>query len=207
MKLDYETFDMAALLHDVMKIHRHHHQDVEQRWFIAEPGEGYRSMINSSSAVIRKEAGRKLKMIVAMVRDIRVILIKRRPTTWHARYRLQPLDKRSPHRARGNSSPARWRAVQIITAMENRTRAGFTRRCIPNPLSCLIPKEVVNRARIIVKRMIGILLKSKAFGKRGMPCRVDGRENIFIQFTANGAQKSGVFNHGHLRFRVIVNDS
>lgn len=77
MKLDYETL-MAALLHDVIEDTPATYQDMEQLFgkSVAELVEGCRNLINSFRDKKEAQAENFRKMIMAMVQDIRVILIK-----------------------------------------------------------------------------------------------------------------------------------
>src|SRR5690606_40802550 len=78
MKLDYETL-MAALLHDVIEDTPATYQDMEQLFgkSVAELVEGV-SKLDKLKFRDKKEAQAEnfRKMIMAMVQDIRVILIK-----------------------------------------------------------------------------------------------------------------------------------
>ncbi len=216
MKLDYETL-MAALLHDVIEDTPATYQDMEQLFgkSVAELVEGV-SKLDKLKFRDKKEAQAEnfRKMIMAMVQDIRVILIKLADRTHNMRTlgSLRP-DKRrriaretleiySPlaHRLGIHHIKTELEELGFEALYPNRSRC--FEALYPNRYRVI--KEVVKAARGNRKEMIQKIL-SEIEGRlqeAGIPCRVRKREyraasvvakSIFIRFTAKWCSKSSVF--------------
>ncbi len=143
------------------------------------------------------------KMIMAMVQDIRVILIKLADRTHNMRTlgSLRPDKRRRIARETLEIySPLAHRLGihHIKTELEE---LGFE-ALYPNRYRVI--KEVVKAARGNRKEMIQKIL-SEIEGRlqeAGIPCRVSGREkHLYSILLQNGAQRAAFsLNHGHLRF-------
>lgn len=195
MKLDYETL-MAALLHDVI-------EDTPPPTghgtafgkSVAELVEGV-SKLDKLKFRDKKEAQAEnfRKMIMAMVQDIRVILIKLADRTHNMRTTgsLRPDKRRRIARETLEIySPLAHRLGihHIKTELEE---LGFE-ALYPNRYRVI--KEVVKAARGNRKEMIQKIL-SEIEGRlqeAGIPCRVSGRESICTRSTAKWCSKSSVF--------------
>lgn len=196
MKLDYETL-MAALLHDVIEDTPATYQDMEQLFgkSVAELVEGV-SKLDKLKFRDKKEAQAEnfRKMIMAMVQDIRVILIKLADRTHNMRTlgSLRPDKRRRIARETLEIySPLAHRLGihHIKTELEE---LGFE-ALYPNRYRVI--KEVVKAARGNRKEMIQKIL-SEIEGRlqeAGIPCRVSGRESICTLSTAKWCSKSSVF--------------
>lgn len=149
-------------------------------------------------------------MIMAMVQDIRVILIKLADRTHNMRTlgSLRP-DKRR-RIARGKLSKCLQPAGAPFRyhALKPNSRLGL-RRCIPAGYRVI--KEVVKAARGNRKEMIQKIL-SEIEGRlqeAGIPCRVSGREKHLYSIYCKMVLKEQRFHSimDIYAFRVIVNDS
>ncbi len=133
------------------------------------------------------------KMIMAMVQDIRVILIKLADRTHNMRTlgSLRPDKRRRIARETLEIySPLAHRLGihHIKTELEE---LGFE-ALYPNRYRVI--KEVVKAARNRKEMIQKILSEIEGrLQEAGIPCRVSGRESIFIRFTAKWCSKSSVF--------------
>ena len=212
MKLDYETL-MAALLHDVIEDTPATYQDMEQLFgkSVAELVEGV-SKLDKLKFRDKKEAQAEnfRKMIMAMVQDIRVILIKLADRTHNMRTlgSLRPDKRRRIARETLEIySPLAHRLGihHIKTELEE---LGFE-ALYPNRYRVI--KEVVKAARGNRKEMIQKIL-SEIEGRlqeAGIPCRVSGREKHLYSIYCKMVLKEQRFHSimDIYAFRVIVNDS
>lgn len=196
MKLDYETL-MAALLHDVIEDTPATYQDMEQLFgkSVAELVEGV-SKLDKLKFRDKKEAQAEnfRKMIMAMVQDIRVILIKLADRTHNMRTlgSLRPDKRRRIARETLEIySPLAHRLGihHIKTELEE---LGFE-ALYPNRYRVI--KEVVKAARGNRKEMIQkSSLKSKDVCKRReFRVALAVAKNIFTRSTAKWCSKSSVF--------------
>ena len=212
MKLDYETL-MAALLHDVIEDTPATYQDMEQLFgkSVAELVEGV-SKLDKLKFRDKKEAQAEnfRKMIMAMVQDIRVILIKLADRTHNMRTlgSLRPDKRRRIARETLEIySPLAHRLGihHIKTELEE---LGFE-ALYPNRYRVI--KEVVKAARGNRKEMIQKIL-SEIEGRlqeAGIPCRVSGREKHLYSIYCKMVLKEQRFHSimDIYAFRVIVHDS
>ena len=204
MKLDYETL-MAALLHDVIEDTPATYQDMEQLFgkSVAELVEGV-SKLDKLKFRDKKEAQAEnfRKMIMAMVQDIRVILIKLADRTHNMRTlgSLRPDKRRRIARETLEIySPLAHRLGihHIKTELEE---LGFE-ALYPNRYRVI--KEVVKAARGNRKEMIQKIL-SEIEGRlqeAGIPLpRQRSREASILHLLQNGAQRATFsLDHGYLR--------
>lgn len=195
MKLDYETL-MAALLHDVIEDTPATYQDMEQLFgkSVAELVEGV-SKLDKLKFRDKKEAQAEnfRKMIMAMVQDIRVILIKLADRTHNMRTlgSLRPDKRRRIARETLEIySPLAHRLGihHIKTELEE---LGFE-ALYPNRYRVI--KEVVKAARGNRKEMIQkSSLKSKdVYRKREYRAALAVAKNTCILFIARWYSKSSV---------------
>ncbi|HHI3731103.1 TPA: bifunctional GTP diphosphokinase/guanosine-3',5'-bis pyrophosphate 3'-pyrophosphohydrolase [Klebsiella pneumoniae] len=212
MKLDYETL-MAALLHDVIEDTPATYQDMEQLFgkSVAELVEGV-SKLDKLKFRDKKEAQAEnfRKMIMAMVQDIRVILIKLADRTHNMRTlgSLRPDKRRRIARETLEIySPLAHRLGihHIKTELEE---LGFE-ALYPNRYRVI--KEVVKAARGNRKEMIQKIL-SEIEGRlqeAGIPCRVSGREKHLYSIYCKMVLKEQRFHSimDIYAFRVIVHDA
>ena len=208
MKLDYETL-MAALLHDVIEDTPATYQDMEQ--LFGKLVEGV-SKLDKLKFRDKKEAQAEnfRKMIMAMVQDIRVILIKLADRTHNMRTlgSLRPDKRRRIARETLEIySPLAHRLGihHIKTELEE---LGFE-ALYPNRYRVI--KEVVKAARGNRKEMIQKIL-SEIEGRlqeAGIPCRVSGREKHLYSIYCKMVLKEQRFHSimDIYAFRVIVHDA
>lgn len=211
MRLDYETL-MAALLHDVIEDTPATFQDIEELFGTTVAGlvEGV-SKLDKLNFRDKKEAQAEnfRKMIMAMVKDIRVILIKLADRTHNMRTlgSLRPDKRRRIARETLEIySPLAHRLGihHIKTELEE---LGFE-ALYPNRYRVI--KEVVKAARGNRKEMIQKIL-SEIDGRlteAGVPCRVSGREKHLYSIYRKMHQKEQRFHSimDIYAFRVIVKD-
>ncbi|VEB03670.1 GTP pyrophosphokinase [Klebsiella pneumoniae] len=196
MKLDYETL-MAALLHDVIEDTPATYQDMEQLFgkSVAELVEGV-SKLDKLKFRDKKEAQAEnfRKMIMAMVQDIRVILIKLADRTHNMRTlgSLRPDKRRRIARETLEIySPLAHRLGihHIKTELEE---LGFE-ALYPNRYRVI--KEVVKAARGNRKEMIQKIL-SEIEGRlqeAGIPAASAVARSIYTPSTVKWCSKSNVF--------------
>jgi len=179
MRLDYETL-MAALLHDVIEDTSVTYHDMEQLFgkSVAELVEGV-SKLDKLTFRDRREAQAEnfRKMIMAMVQDIRVILIKLADRTHNMRtlHSLRPDKRRRIARETLEIYSPLAHRLGIHHLKIELEELGFE-ALYPNRY-CVI-KEVVKAARGNRKEMIQKIL-SEIKGRLtevNIPCRVIGRE-------------------------------
>lgn len=211
MRLDHETL-MAALLHDVIEDTPATFQDIEQLFGTTVAGlvEGV-SKLDKLNFRDKKEAQAEnfRKMIMAMVKDIRVILIKLADRTHNMRTlgSLRPDKRRRIARETLEIySPLAHRLGihHIKTELEE---LGFE-ALYPNRYRVI--KEVVKSARGNRKEMIQKIL-SEIDGRlteAGVPCTVSGREKHLYSIYRKMHQKEQRFHSimDIYAFRVIVED-
>ncbi|AXH63168.1 bifunctional GTP diphosphokinase/guanosine-3',5'-bis pyrophosphate 3'-pyrophosphohydrolase [Providencia huaxiensis] len=211
MRLDHETL-MAALLHDVIEDTPATFQDIEELFGTTVAGlvEGV-SKLDKLNFRDKKEAQAEnfRKMIMAMVKDIRVILIKLADRTHNMRTlgSLRPDKRRRIARETLEIySPLAHRLGihHIKTELEE---LGFE-ALYPNRYRVI--KEVVKAARGNRKEMIQKIL-SEIDGRlteAGVPCRVSGREKHLYSIYRKMHQKEQRFHSimDIYAFRVIVKD-
>lgn len=196
MKLDYETL-MAALLHDVIEDTPATYQDMEQLFgkSVAELVEGV-SKLDKLKFRDKKEAQAEnfRKMIMAMVQDIRVILIKLADRTHNMRTlgSLRPDKRRRIARETLEIySPLAHRLGihHIKTELEE---LGFE-ALYPNRYRVI--KEVVKAARGNRKEMIQKILSEieDVCKRREFRVALAVAKNIFTRSTAKWCSKSSVF--------------
>lgn len=209
MRLDYETL-MAALLHDVIEDTNVTYQDIAEKFgdTVAQLVEGV-SKLDKLKFRDKKEAQAEnfRKMIMAMVQDIRVILIKLADRTHNMRTlgALRPDKRRRIARETLEIySPLAHRLGihHLKTELEDR---GFE-ALYPNRYRVL--KEVVKSARGNRKEMIQKIL-SEIEGRlkeTGIQCRVSGREKHLYSIYRKMKQKELRFHSimDIYAFRVIV---
>jgi len=211
MKLDHETL-MAALLHDVIEDTAVTYQEIEQLFgeSVAELVEGV-SKLDKLKFQDKKEAQAEnfRKMIMAMVQDIRVILIKLADRTHNMRtlgslrtdkrrrIALETLEIYSPlaHRLGIHHLKTELEELGFEALYPNRYR---------------VIKEVVKAARGNRKEMIQRIL-SEIDGRlqeAGIPCRVSGREKHLYSIYRKMHLKEQRFHSimDIYAFRVIVKD-
>ncbi|EMI5490573.1 bifunctional GTP diphosphokinase/guanosine-3',5'-bis pyrophosphate 3'-pyrophosphohydrolase [Providencia stuartii] len=211
MRLDHETL-MAALLHDVIEDTPATFQDIEELFGTTVAGlvEGV-SKLDKLNFRDKKEAQAEnfRKMIMAMVKDIRVILIKLADRTHNMRTlgSLRPDKRRRIARETLEIySPLAHRLGihHIKTELEE---LGFE-ALYPNRYRVI--KEVVKAARGNRKEMIQKIL-SEIDGRlteAGVPCRVSGREKHLYSIYRKMHLKEQRFHSimDIYAFRVIVKD-
>lgn len=211
MRLDYETL-MAALLHDVIEDTDITYDDIAEQFgkSVAELVDGV-SKLDKLKFRDKKEAQAEnfRKMIMAMVQDIRVILIKLADRTHNMRtiMALRPDKRRRIARETLEIySPLAHRLGihHIKTELEER---GFE-ALYPNRYRVL--KEVIKAARGNRKEMIQRIL-SEIEGRlkeAGIECSVVGREKHLYSIYHKMIQKELNFHSimDIYAFRVIVND-
>jgi len=211
MKLDHETL-MAALLHDVIEDTPATYQDMEQLFgkSVAELVEGV-SKLDKLKFRDKKEAQAEnfRKMIMAMVQDIRVILIKLADRT----HNMRTLGALRPDKRRRIA----LETLEIYSPLAHRLgihhlkteleELGFE-ALYPNRYRVI--KEVVKAARGNRKEMIQKIL-SEIDGRlqeAGIPCRVSGREkhlySIYRKMTLKEQRFHSIMDI--YAFRVIVKD-
>lgn len=179
MRLDYETL-MAALLHDVIEDTPATYHDMEQLFgkSVAELVEGV-SKLDKLTFRDKKEAqaANFRKMIMAMVQDIRVILIKLADRTHNMRTlgSLRPDKRRRIARETLEIYSPLAHRLGIHHLKTELEELGFE-ALYPNRYRVI--KEVVKAARGNRKEMIQkILTEIKGrLTEAGIPCRVCGRE-------------------------------
>ncbi|MBK5143629.1 bifunctional GTP diphosphokinase/guanosine-3',5'-bis pyrophosphate 3'-pyrophosphohydrolase [Budviciaceae bacterium BWR-B9] len=211
MRLDYETL-IAALLHDVIEDTSVTYQDVEQRFgkSVAELVDGV-SKLDKLKFRDKKEAQAEnfRKMIMAMVQDIRVILIKLADRT----HNMRTLGSLRPDKRRRIARET----LEIYSPLAHRLgihhlkieleELGFE-ALYPNRYRVL--KEVVKAARGNRKEMIQKIL-SEIDGRlkeAGIPCRVSGREKHLYSIYRKMHHKEQRFHSimDIYAFRIIVNE-
>ncbi|EKT60989.1 bifunctional GTP diphosphokinase/guanosine-3',5'-bis pyrophosphate 3'-pyrophosphohydrolase [Providencia sneebia] len=211
MRLDHETL-MAALLHDVIEDTPATFQDIEELFGSTVAGlvEGV-SKLDKLNFRDKKEAQAEnfRKMIMAMVKDIRVILIKLADRTHNMRTlgSLRPDKRRRIARETLEIySPLAHRLGihHIKTELEE---LGFE-ALYPNRYRVI--KEVVKAARGNRKEMIQKIL-SEIDGRlteAGIPCKVSGREKHLYSIYRKMHLKEQRFHSimDIYAFRVIVKD-
>lgn len=211
MRLDYETL-MAALLHDVIEDTPATYQDMEQLFgkSVAELVEGV-SKLDKLKFRDKKEAQAEnfRKMIMAMVQDIRVILIKLADRT----HNMRTLDSLRPDKRRRIARET----LEIYSPLAHRLgihhlkteleELGFE-ALYPNRYRVI--KEVVKAARGNRKEMIQKIL-SEIEGRlteAGIECHVNGREKHLYSIYRKMHLKEQRFHSimDIYAFRVIVKD-
>lgn len=211
MRLDYETL-MAALLHDVIEDTPATYQDMEQLFgkSVAELVEGV-SKLDKLKFRDKKEAQAEnfRKMIMAMVQDIRVILIKLADRT----HNMRTLGSLHPDKRRRIARET----LEIYSPLAHRLgihhlkteleELGFE-ALYPNRYRVI--KEVVKAARGNRKEMIQKIL-SEIEGRlteAGIECHVNGREKHLYSIYRKMHLKEQRFHSimDIYAFRVIVKD-
>ena len=211
MRLDYETL-MAALLHDVIEDTPATYQDMEQLFgkSVAELVEGV-SKLDKLKFRDKKEAQAEnfRKMIMAMVQDIRVILIKLADRT----HNMRTLGSLRPDKRRRIACET----LEIYSPLAHRLgihhlkteleELGFE-ALYPNRYRVI--KEVVKAARGNRKEMIQKIL-SEIEGRlteAGIECHVNGREKHLYSIYRKMHLKEQRFHSimDIYAFRVIVKD-
>ena len=211
MRLDHETL-MAALLHDVIEDTPATYQDMEQLFgkSVAELVDGV-SKLDKLKFRDKKEAQAEnfRKMIMAMVQDIRVILIKLADRT----HNMRTLGSLRPDKRRRIA----LETLEIYSPLAHRLgihhlkteleELGFE-ALYPNRYRVI--KEVVKAARGNRKEMIQKIL-SEIDGRlqeSGIPCRVSGREKHLYSIYQKMHLKEQRFHSimDIYAFRVIVKD-
>jgi len=211
MKLDHETL-MAALLHDVIEDTPATYQDMEQLFgkSVAELVEGV-SKLDKLKFRDKKEAQAEnfRKMIMAMVQDIRVILIKLADRT----HNMRTLGALRPDKKRRIA----LETLEIYSPLAHRLgihhlkteleELGFE-ALYPNRFRVI--KEVVKAARGNRKEMIQKILAEidGRLQEAGIPCRVSGREKHLYSIYRKMHLKEQRFHSimDIYAFRVIVKD-
>ncbi len=211
MKLDHETL-MAALLHDVIEDTPATFQDMEQLFgtSVAELVEGV-SKLDKLKFRDKKEAQAEnfRKMIMAMVQDIRVILIKLADRT----HNMRTLGSLRPDKRRRIASET----LEIYSPLAHRLgihhlkteleELGFE-ALYPNRFRVI--KEVVKAARGNRKEMIQKILAEidGRLQEAGIVCRVSGREKHLYSIYQKMHLKEQRFHSimDIYAFRVIVKD-
>ncbi|MFI0489440.1 MAG: bifunctional GTP diphosphokinase/guanosine-3',5'-bis pyrophosphate 3'-pyrophosphohydrolase [Yersinia sp. (in: enterobacteria)] len=211
MRLDYETL-MAALLHDVIEDTSATYQDMEQLFgkSVAELVEGV-SKLDKLNFRDKKEAQAEnfRKMIMAMVQDIRVILIKLADRTHNMRTLGSLRSDKRRRIARETLeiySPLAHRLGihHLKTELEE---LGFE-ALYPNRYRVI--KEVVKAARGNRKEMIQKILAEieGRLTEAGITCRVSGREKHLYSIYCKMNLKEQRFHSimDIYAFRVIVKE-
>lgn len=211
MRLDYETL-MAALLHDVIEDTPATYQDMEQLFgkSVAELVEGV-SKLDKLKFRDKKEAQAEnfRKMIMAMVQDIRVILIKLADRTHNMRTlgSLRPDKRRRIARETLEIYSSLAHRLGIHHLKTELEELGFE-ALYPNRYRVI--KEVVKAARGNRKEMIQKIL-SEIEGRlteAGIECHVNGREKHLYSIYRKMHLKEQRFHSimDIYAFRVIVKD-
>ena len=211
MRLDYETL-MAALLHDVIEDTPATSQDMEQLFgkSVAELVEGV-SKLDKLKFRDKKEAQAEnfRKMIMAMVQDIRVILIKLADRTHNMRTlgSLRPDKRRRIARETLEIYSPLAHRLGIHHLKTELEELGFE-ALYPNRYRVI--KEVVKAARGNRKEMIQKIL-SEIEGRlteAGIECHVNGREKHLYSIYRKMHLKEQRFHSimDIYAFRVIVKD-
>lgn len=211
MRLDYETL-MAALLHDVIEDTPATYQDMEQLFgkSVAELVEGV-SKLDKLKFRDKKEAQAEnfRKMIMAMVQDIRVVLIKLADRTHNMRTlgSLRPDKRRRIARETLEIYSPLAHRLGIHHLKTELEELGFE-ALYPNRYRVI--KEVVKAARGNRKEMIQKIL-SEIEGRlteAGIVCRVNGREKHLYSIYRKMHLKEQRFHSimDIYAFRVIVKD-
>lgn len=211
MCLDYETL-MAALLHDVIEDTPATYQDMEQLFgkSVAELVEGV-SKLDKLKFRDKKEAQAEnfRKMIMAMVQDIRVILIKLADRTHNMRTlgSLRPDKRRRIARETLEIYSPLAHRLGIHHLKTELEELGFE-ALYPNRYRVI--KEVVKAARGNRKEMIQKIL-SEIEGRlteAGIECHVNGREKHLYSIYRKMHLKEQRFHSimDIYAFRVIVKD-
>lgn len=211
MRLDYETL-MAALLHDVIEDTPATYQDMEQLFgkSVAELVEGV-SKLDKLKFRDKKEAQAEnfRKMIMAMVQDIRVILIKLADRTHNMRTlgALRPDKRRRIARETLEIYSPLAHRLGIHHLKTELEELGFE-ALYPNRYRVI--KEVVKAARGNRKEMIQKIL-SEIEGRlteAGIECHVNGREKHLYSIYRKMHLKEQRFHSimDIYAFRVIVKD-
>ncbi|MBD2796886.1 bifunctional GTP diphosphokinase/guanosine-3',5'-bis pyrophosphate 3'-pyrophosphohydrolase [Xenorhabdus sp. 18] len=211
MRLDHETL-MAALLHDVIEDTPATFQDIEQLFGTAVAGlvEGV-SKLDKLNFRDKKEAQAEnfRKMIMAMVQDIRVILIKLADRTHNMRTlgSLRPDKRRRIARETLEIYSPLAHRLGIHHLKTELEELGFE-ALYPNRYRVI--KEVVKAARGNRKEMIQKIL-SEIEGRltdAGIKCTVSGREKHLYSIYRKMRLKEQRFHSimDIYAFRVIVNN-
>ncbi|QCR37681.1 bifunctional GTP diphosphokinase/guanosine-3',5'-bis pyrophosphate 3'-pyrophosphohydrolase [Nissabacter sp. SGAir0207] len=211
MRLDHETL-MAALLHDVIEDTPATYQDMEQLFgkSVAELVEGV-SKLDKLKFRDKKEAQAEnfRKMIMAMVQDIRVILIKLADRTHNMRTlgSLRPDKRRRIARETLEIYSPLAHRLGIHHLKTELEELGFE-ALYPNRYRVI--KEVVKAARGNRKEMIQKIL-SEIEGRlteAGIECRVSGREKHLYSIYCKMHLKEQRFHSimDIYAFRVIVKE-
>ena len=211
MRLDYETL-MAALLHDVIEDTPATYQDMEQLFgkSVAELVEGV-SKLDKLKFRDKKEAQAEnfRKMIMAMVQDIRVILIKLADRTHNMRTlgSLRPDKRRRIARETLEIYSPLAHRLGIHHLKTELEELGFE-ALYPNRYRVI--KEVVKAARGNRKEMIQKIL-SEIEGRlteAGIECHANGREKHLYSIYRKMHLKEQRFHSimDIYAFRVIVKD-
>lgn len=211
MRLDYETL-MAALLHDVIEDTPATYQDMEQLFgkSVAELVEGV-SKLDKLKFRDKKEAQAEnfRKMIMAMVQDIRVILIKLADRTHNMRTlgSLRPDKRRRIARETLEIYSPLAHRLGIHHLKTELEELGFE-ALYPNRFRVI--KEVVKAARGNRKEMIQKILAEidGRLSEAGIVCQVNGREKHLYSIYRKMHLKEQRFHSimDIYAFRVIVKD-
>ncbi|MCG8709611.1 bifunctional GTP diphosphokinase/guanosine-3',5'-bis pyrophosphate 3'-pyrophosphohydrolase [Brenneria sp. 4F2] len=211
MRLDYETL-MAALLHDVIEDTPTTYQDIEQLFgkSVAELVEGV-SKLDKLKFRDKKEAQAEnfRKMIMAMVQDIRVILIKLADRTHNMRTlgALRPDKRRRIARETLEIYSPLAHRLGIHNLKTELEELGFE-ALYPNRYRVI--KEVVKAARGNRKEMIQKILAEieGRLTEAGIACRVSGREKHLYSIYCKMHLKEQRFHSimDIYAFRVIVKE-
>ncbi|WP_413727436.1 bifunctional GTP diphosphokinase/guanosine-3',5'-bis pyrophosphate 3'-pyrophosphohydrolase [Sodalis sp. RH19] len=211
MRLDHETL-MAALLHDVIEDTPATYQDMEQLFgkTVAELVEGV-SKLDKLKFRDKKEAQAEnfRKMIMAMVQDIRVVLIKLADRTHNMRTlgALRPDKRRRIARETLEIYSPLAHRLGIHHLKTELEELGFE-ALYPNRYRVI--KEVVKSARGNRKEMIQKILAEieGRLTEAGIPCRVSGREKHLYSIYCKMHLKEQRFHSimDIYAFRVIVGE-
>lgn len=211
MRLDHKTL-MAALLHDVIEDTSATYQDMEQLFgkSVAELVEGV-SKLDKLKFRDKKEAQAEnfRKMIMAMVQDIRVILIKLADRTHNMRTlgALRPDKRRRIARETLEIYSPLAHRLGIHHLKTELEELGFE-ALYPNRYRVI--REVVKAARGNRKEMIQKILAEieGRLNEAGITCRVIGREKHLYSIYCKMHLKEKRFHSimDIYAFRVIVNE-
>ncbi|MFC0229159.1 bifunctional GTP diphosphokinase/guanosine-3',5'-bis pyrophosphate 3'-pyrophosphohydrolase [Serratia aquatilis] len=211
MRLDHETL-MAALLHDVIEDTTATYQDMEQLFgkSVAELVEGV-SKLDKLKFQDKKEAQAEnfRKMIMAMVQDIRVVLIKLADRTHNMRTlgSLRPDKRRRIARETLEIYSPLAHRLGIHNLKTELEELGFE-ALYPNRYRVI--KEVVKAARGNRKEMIQKILAEieGRLTEAGIPCRVSGREKHLYSIYCKMHLKEQRFHSimDIYAFRVVVKE-
>ncbi|WON76877.1 bifunctional GTP diphosphokinase/guanosine-3',5'-bis pyrophosphate 3'-pyrophosphohydrolase [Serratia sp. UGAL515B_01] len=211
MRLDHETL-MAALLHDVIEDTTATYQDMEQLFgkSVAELVEGV-SKLDKLKFQNKKEAQAEnfRKMIMAMVQDIRVVLIKLADRTHNMRTlgSLRPDKRRRIARETLEIYSPLAHRLGIHNLKTELEELGFE-ALYPNRYRVI--KEVVKSARGNRKEMIQKILAEieGRLTEAGIPCRVSGREKHLYSIYCKMHLKEQRFHSimDIYAFRVVVKE-